>query len=369
MVAYKTVKLYSKAQAMISKVQANEMAQLYRKVNESFNKKLVFRIGIDAGFFAEFKYLVHAVIYCLEHEIQLQLYSHGANFGWSKGWQDYFLPFCNEVYDAYHSRLNVHSLQDLRTLRSLNPNVSAASLLKWKLKTAVNNKLCRIENFMTYGAGVLSTSDIPPHLVRNRISIPRLGLEGNYLEVFRDIASMIWRFNPDTQKAVDSHLESLALPEHYAATQIRGGDKVTEVELYEPSLFVKALTENTDLRDVLLLTDDYSILERMRTYYPQFRWFSLCSPEEKGYYNNSFTHTAANAKRKQMERFLAQIDGMTRADFFTGSIAVGPSLFLLEILYPRGKAIDCEPQQLARAAQLSIPERDKVARDFLQQRS
>lgn len=35
---------------MISKVQANEMAQLYRKVNESFNKKLVFRIGIDAGF-------------------------------------------------------------------------------------------------------------------------------------------------------------------------------------------------------------------------------------------------------------------------------------------------------------------------------
>ena len=78
---------------------------------------------------------------------------------------------------------------------------------------------------------------------------------------------------------------------------------------------------------------------------------------------------AANAKRKQMERFLAQIDGMTRADFFTGSIAVGPSLFLLEILYPRGKAIDCEPQQLARAAQLSIPERDKVARDFLQQGS
>ena len=107
----------------------------------------------------------------------------------------------------------------------------------------------------------------------------------------------------------------------------------------------------------------------MRTYNLQFSWISICLPEEKGYYNNSFTHTAATAKRTQMERFLAQIHGMTRADFFTGSIAVGPSLFLLEILYPRGKAIDCEPQQLARAAQLSIPERDKVARDFLQQGS
>ena len=215
---------------------------------------------------------------------------------------------------------------------------------------------------MTYGAGVLSTSDIPPHLVRNRISIPRLGLEGNYLEVFRDIASMIWRFNPDTQKAVDSHLESLALPEHYAATQIRGGDKVTEVELYEPSLFAKALTENTDLRDVLLLTDDYSILETVRQNHQQFRWHSLCSPEERGYYNNSFTQTAAAAKRTQMQRFLAQIDAMMRADFFTGSITVGPSLFLLEMLYPNGMPTDCEPQDLNLAAQLSIPERDKMAR-------
>ena len=78
---------------MISKVQANEMAQLYRKVNESFNKKLVFRIGIDAGFFAEFKYLVHAVIYCLEHEIQLQLYSHGAISVGAKAGKIIFCPF------------------------------------------------------------------------------------------------------------------------------------------------------------------------------------------------------------------------------------------------------------------------------------
>ncbi len=347
---------------MISKNEADSMAQRYREVNESYGKTLVFRTGIDAGFFAEFKYLVHAVIYCLEHKLQLQLYSRGANFGWNKGWEDYFMPFCKEVEDPYHSRINVHSLQSLCVLKKLNPNVSVANLAKWKLKTFFNNKLCRFENLRAYGTAALSTSDIPPHKVRSRISIPQLGIGGNYIEVFRTIASMLWRFNPETQEAADTLIKSLGLPQHYAATQMRGGDKVTEVELYEPSLFARTLEQHTALRDVLLLTDDYSILEAVRQSHPQFRWHSLCSPEERGYYNNSFTQTAAAAKREQMQRFLAQIDAMMRADFFTGSITVGPSLFLLEMLYPNGMPTDCEPQDLNLAAQLSIPERDKMAR-------
>lgn len=63
--------------------------------------------------------------------------------------------------------------------------------------------------------------------------------------------------------------------------------------------------------------------------------------------------------------FLAQIDAMAQADFFAGSIAVGPSLFLLEMLYPQGLPVDCRNEDLARAAQLSIPDRDQLARTFL----
>ncbi len=350
---------------MITRREADELAAKYREVNEGYGKMLVFRAGIDAGFFAEYKYLVHAVIFCLEHKIQLRLYSAGANFGWNKGWTDYFMPFCKEVDEAFHSRHNVHSLQGFGELRRLNPNVSPANLLKWKLKTLFYNRLCRLESFSAYGVAALSTSDIPPHEVRERISLPQLGIEGNYIEVFQKVAAMLWRFNPQTEEAVAKWVEKLALPPHYAATQIRGGDKVTEVKLYEPSLFAGALEKHTALRDVLLLTDDYAILEAVRRDFPQFRWHSLCSPDEKGYYNNSFTHTAASAKREQMHRFLAQIDAMARADFFAGSIAVGPSLFLLEMLYPQGLPVDCRNEDLARAAQLSIPDRDQLARKFL----
>lgn len=350
---------------MITRREADELAAKYREINEGYDKILVFRAGIDAGFFAEYKYLVHAVIYCLEHKIQLQLYSGNANFGWNKGWTDYFMPFCKEVDEPFHLRYNVHSLQGFKELRRLNPNVSAANLMKWKLKTLLNNRLCRFESFKAYGVAALSTSDIPPHEVRGRISLEQLGIEGNYIEVFQKVAAMLWRFNPQTKDAVAKYVEKLALPQHYAATQIRGGDKVTEVKLYEPSLFVETLEKHTQLRDVLLLTDDYSILEAVRRDFPQFCWHSLCSPAEKGYYNNSFTHTAANTKREQMHRFLAQINAMAHADFFAGSIAVGPSLFLLEMQYPQGLPVDCRNEELVRAAQLSIPDRDLLARKFL----
>lgn len=350
---------------MISRKEADLLAEKYRKVNEGFERALVFRTGIDAGFFAEFKYLVHAVVYCLEHHIELRLYSRGANFGYSKGWTDYFLPFCREVDEPFHSKYNVHSLQGLGELRRLNPNVPVLNLIKWKAKTYIYNKVCGMKSKAAYGAPCLSTSDIPPHSIRENISIPELGISGNYMEVFQVVAAMLWRFNPETQAAVDKLAGSLNLPAHYAATQIRGGDKVTEIKLYEPKLFVNAIEQGSELRDVLLLTDDYSILEAVRTDFPSFRWHSLCTPEEKGYYNNSFTRTAAEQKCAQMQRFLAQVDAMARADYFTGSIAVGPSLFVLEMLYPNGEPADCPKGMLNTAAQLSIPERDAIAREFL----
>lgn len=355
---------------MMTQEEKQALAENYRKVNESFDRGLVFRTGIDAGFFAEFKYLVHAVGYCLTNQLKLRLYSRGANYSYNRGWTDYFEPFCPEVYEAYHSRYNVHSLPPLRNLTS-GSNCGTAAMARWKLKTFAYNKICRILNLATYGPPAqLSTSDIPPALSpHERVEIPTIGFEGTYLEAFRMLAGMLWRFNAQTTQEIARLTASLDLPSGggYAATQIRGGDKVTEVELYSPKLFAEAILRHTSLRHVLLLTDDYNILERVRHDYPQIHWHSLCTPAERGYFNNTFTHREANAKREQMLRFLAQINAMMQADFFAGSISVGPSLFLLEMAGPeRGFPVDCDPADLNIAAQLSIPQRDAIARKFLQ---
>ena len=78
----------------------------YRKVNESFRRRLVCRIGIDSGFFVEMNYMVNAMLYCLAHRIQFQLYSDDANFGTGVGWREYFLPFCEEVHESFHQKYN-----------------------------------------------------------------------------------------------------------------------------------------------------------------------------------------------------------------------------------------------------------------------
>ena len=53
---------------------------------------MIYHIGIDAGFFTEYTYMLHAMLYCLQHKIQFKLYSDDANFGWEKGWEELFSP-------------------------------------------------------------------------------------------------------------------------------------------------------------------------------------------------------------------------------------------------------------------------------------
>lgn len=64
----------------------------YRKVNASFRKRMMYRVGVDCGFFVELNYMVNAMLYCLAHRIRFQLYSEDANFGTGTGWTEYFLP-------------------------------------------------------------------------------------------------------------------------------------------------------------------------------------------------------------------------------------------------------------------------------------
>ena len=82
----------------------------YRRVNASFRKRMVYRIGVDCGFFVEMNYMVNAILYCLTHRIRFQLYSENANFGTGIGWTEYFLPFCEEVHEKFHKKYNFHRL-------------------------------------------------------------------------------------------------------------------------------------------------------------------------------------------------------------------------------------------------------------------
>ena len=72
---------------------ANALRHRYRTLNESFQRRLIYHVGIDAGFFAEYNYLIAAMLWCLQHKVRFVLFADDANFGHTRGWQDYFEPF------------------------------------------------------------------------------------------------------------------------------------------------------------------------------------------------------------------------------------------------------------------------------------
>ena len=78
----------------------------YRKLNDSFTKTMVYHIGIDAGFFAEYTYMLNAMLYWLENHIRFTLYSKDANFAFQEGWRDFFQLFCEEKNESFHHLFN-----------------------------------------------------------------------------------------------------------------------------------------------------------------------------------------------------------------------------------------------------------------------
>jgi hypothetical protein len=106
----------------------------YQKVNGSFGKRLIYHAGIDCGFCVELNYMINAMLYCLAKGYRFQLYSDDANFGTSKGWTEYFEPFCEEVHEAFHHKYNLHRPPQWQRIISNTIKTRSLSFIFWKLK-------------------------------------------------------------------------------------------------------------------------------------------------------------------------------------------------------------------------------------------
>lgn len=319
----------------------DELLANYRALNESFSTPLIFHIGIDAGFFSEFSHMMHSMIFCIENKLQFRLYSADANFGHEKGWNDYFNAFCPQCEERFNHRYNVHRIPGWNSM--LRSAISSRSLkpLIWKTKNDLKAFWGKRIAAKTYGKGSKLTHDVR-FMPKEQYDIPELDLKGDFIAAYTTMAHIVWHLNTETQKECLKLLNTLHLPERYAGVQVRGGDKATEVELIEPVLYAKVLRKEQSLRDVLLLTDDYSIFETLKREAPDFRWFTLCQPSEHGYVNSHFSNQQNSAKRAQMVRFLAQMEGLMKASFFLGSSTSGPSNFLIKMFWPSAGIIDCD---------------------------
>lgn len=249
---------------------ANNLTTTYRLLNSSFRKTMIFHLGIDAGFFTEYTYMLHAMLYCLQHKIQFKLYSDDANFGWEKGWTDCFVPFCEEVHEAFHHTYNTHRLPSWKALMK-DKKLPKTKLMKWKLKATCKNITGETLAFLTYKKPVLLNCHLKfdPN---QHFHIPELGIDGDYLHAFRKMTEITWKLNEVTGRECRHLADNLQLPQEYVGCQIRGGDKITETNLLPAEYYIRLIKQKTDLRDVFVLTDDYRIFRQVQSLAPDIRW-------------------------------------------------------------------------------------------------
>jgi len=338
-----------------------DLIKRYKEINDSFKEVMIYHLGVDAGFFTEYTYMLDAMLFCLQHKIQFKLYSDDANFRSEKGWTDYFLPFCGEVHEVFHHKYNRHRLPSWgRIIKEKN-----WSLIKWKLKCGCLNVRGDLTAFACYKRKVFLNHHVKFN-ANTHFYIPELGIDGSYLDAFKVMVNITWRLNDGIKDKVHELIGSLNLSDNYIGCQIRGGDKITETQLLSPAFYYHAINKKKCfMKDVFVLTDDIRIFRLLQEEYPEIHWLTLCTSDEKGYVNSNFSNKGGELKLQQMIRFIASMEILMKASLFIGSITAGPSNFLLKLFYPKHHPIDCLPEQFEYLSNFRMVERCKIAEEYL----
>jgi len=283
----------------------------YHKLNSSFKKKLVYHIGSEAGFFSEYNNMILAMLYCLKHKIKFVLYSKNANFGFEKGWQDYFLPFCEETSNKGHSAYNE------RQSNNQHPFNYKLKRSLFKLKTGTN-----------YLTSDLWDKFHNKKFEKEYFNIPLLEINGNILHACAKLIQLTWHYKTETEIEINELIKSLNIPAQYIGLHIRCGDKQVEYEKLEVDRYFEIAQQNSDLKDVFVSTDDYRVIIELRIKFPTWNFFALCEENERGYFQNDFSNLSKKLKKNKIISLFASVDLLSQAIPFIGTYSSNIGMYL-----------------------------------------
>jgi len=291
--------------------------QKYAMLNDSFPKKLVYFYGDSAGFFSEFNNMALAVLYCLQHKIRFAMYTSGNDkLSITKGWNDFFVPFCDQESHSFHKKYN-----------SLYKSPGDKKKSVWhRFKRLLIKKIFGIDYF-TY-----EIWDEFRNLAMTSMhfSIPELGIDDDFHEAYRKVIEMMWVFSPETEEAIRSVIASLDLPAKYTGMHVRAGDKITESSLYNPESYIKKLKASPKgtTHSCFILTDDYSVYRLLEDSEPEYAFSTLCRPDEKGYDFYALSKKSPSVRYSEYIKLLASVEILRKAVVTVGTYSTNPGMFL-----------------------------------------
>lgn len=257
--------------------------------------------------------MMEYMCYCYQHGLQFELYADDANFACGKGWSYFFKPFCDESHDPlnrianyrynkWHSSIGGFPLPNLWIRRYFLP---------WLLRKRTGAR---------YLTQDLFDEMISKDNLEGTIVWPEYGMDGTVRTQFGKLHRTALQYNDETQAEIDQMIASLHLPEHYCSIQIRSGDKDTEiVNANNVAAFIEQMDAwNVHVSDLFVMADDYRDIERLQELRPEWRLYTLCGQEERGYYNYQFHKMPEEFKRRNLIKLFAMVELCICADVHCG---------------------------------------------------
>lgn len=284
----------------------------YRRINESFEKRLIFHVGFGAGLFSELDSMMEHMLFCFENHIRFEIYADDANFSkqGGLGWEELFEPFCPINHDSLNQIANYRPT-DYKSLMRHHRLWHKGYFLPQILKKRT-------------GADYL-TQDIWCMCINNEfkyhpVDFPLFDMKGTATSQFSKFGEIAICPKPDVRKEMDALLEGLQMPEHFVSMQIRGGDKTLE---YDELIGAERYIEKVEAlglagENLFIFTDDYTNVSKIKELRPDWKLYTLTGEEERGYYNEAFNKQDWAFRRKNLIKLLAIVELCKKADYHIG---------------------------------------------------
>ena len=275
-------------------------------------------MGTGVGFYSEFNNMVLCLISCLQEGLGFSIYSRDAFFFDGKGWEKYFEPFCNEKKSRIHHFINRRV--------SFFTHTTTKSWIDDKL-------LILLSSLYKLFTGNLLTQDVffstrTVWFQNSIFDLKEFGLKGSLLEVSRALIEKIYVFNAYYSDIISKQIASLNLPDKYIGIHIRGGDKITEKELFDISDYMEIAENISSVRNAFILTDDYGIIETLKMDYPGWHFYTLTFKDETGYVNSDFESKSVERREKEMLKVFASVEIIRKSSHYIGTYSSNIGMFL-----------------------------------------
>ena len=285
----------------------------YRRINESFEKRMIFHVGFGGGLYSELNSMMEFMLFCYQNHIRFELYADDANFSkpGGNGWEELFEPFCPISHDPLNQKANYRPTDYLSQIRPHR---------LWTRRHYYPRKLKRNTgaDYLTQDIWCMCISDA---FKKSRIKWELFGMDGVCEMEFAKLSSVAICPKPEIRQKMDALIAGLHLPKHYISMQVRGGDKYLEYDkLVEADAFIeKVETLGLSHMPLFIFTDDYRNVTYLREKRPEWKLMTLTGEDERGYYNNEFNKQDWEFRKANLIKLLAIIEVCVKADLHIGS--------------------------------------------------